>query len=100
MVLRIPRLKRAVERIHNCRAKHAGSRIIVERLPDGSIWRGTVEVFEISGHPEAHRCYAWIEERGTRSVSVTRLRIAPVTSAQHAVRSALARAIGARVPAH
>lgn len=101
MLLRIPRLKLAVERNHRCRATHIGTRLIVEPLPDGSIWRGVVHVFELAEHPQTDRCYAWAEQRGLRSVSFTRLKIPPVKSAQTAVRVVLARRILApKLPAH
>lgn len=101
MILRIPRLKYAIQRKHRCRATRIGSRVIVERLPDGSIWRGAVEVFRLEGQSQTDRCYAWIEERGLRSVAVTRLRIPPVRSAQTAVRVVLARRIlASKVPAY
>ena len=91
MIFRITRLKFAVERTHRCRATHIGSRIIVEPLPDGTIWRGPVDVFELAGQPQSDRCYAWIEKRGLRSVCFTRLKTAAVKSAQAAVRAVLAR---------
>ncbi len=95
------RLKLAIEPNHRCRATHSGSRIIVEQLPDGSIWRGRVEVFDVSRHSTADRAYWWIEQRGLRSVCFTRLRIPPVKSAQTAVRVVLARRIlSAKVPAY
>ena len=101
MLLRIPRLKLAVERNHQCRATHVGTRLIVESLPDGSIWRGPVDVFELTGHPQTNRCYAWAEQRGLRSVCFTRLKIPPVKSAQAAVRVVLARRVLApKLPAY
>lgn len=101
MLFRIPRLKLAVERNHRCRATHIGTRVIVESLPDGSIWRGPVEVFEITGHPQTNRCYAWDEQRRVRNVCFTRLKIPPVESAQAAVRVVLARRIlEPKLPAH
>ena len=101
MLFRIPRLKLAVERNHRCRATHIGTRIIVEPLPDGSIWRGSVDVFEVNGQPETDRCYAWMEQRGVRSVCFTRLKIPPVRSAQAAVRVVLARRLLApKLPAY
>jgi len=98
VILRIHRLKRAVERNHNCAATHAGSRLIVEPLPNGGIWRGLVEVFDLAGHPRADRCYAWMEPRGRRSVSITRLRTSFAKSAQTAVRAALAGRLLTRLP--
>ena len=91
MPFQILRLKLAVERQHKCKAKHAGSRVIVETSPDGTIWRGKVEAFELTNHPGADRCYAWVEQRGARSLCFIRLKIPPVTSAQTAVRVVLAR---------
>ena len=91
MPFRVLRLKHAVERNHHCKAEHAGSRVVVEHLPDGSIWRGMVEVFDVTGPANASRCYAWIEQHATRSVCFTRLKVPPVTSAQIAVRRALGR---------
>jgi hypothetical protein len=91
MIFRITRLKFAVERAHRCRATHVGSRIIVEPLPDGTVWRGPVDVFELAGQPKSNRCYAWIEKRGFRSVCFTRLKTSAIRSAQTAVRAVLAR---------
>jgi hypothetical protein len=101
MPFRVLRLKHAVERNHRCKAEHAGSRVIVEPLPDGSIWRGVVEVFDVIGPAKANRCYAWIEQHAKRSVCFTRLKAPPITSAQIAVRRALGRRLLAgKVPAH
>lgn len=91
MLLRIPRLKYLVAKRHRCRADHTGSRVVVERLPDGGVWRGTVEVFELTGHPETDRCYAWVEKSAGEYRWVTRLKVPPVKSAQTAVRATLAR---------
>lgn len=84
-MLELPRLKHAVERQQRCRATHCESRIVVERLPSGVIWRGKVEVFEISGRAGSDRCYAWIDETGKRRRYITHLRAGPVHSAQSAV---------------
>lgn len=35
--------------------KHASSKLIVERRPKGTVWRGTVDVFDIIGHAETTR---------------------------------------------
>lgn len=91
MPFRVSRLKRALEQTHHCSATHAGSRVIVERLPDGGLWRGLVEAFDLAGHPTADRGYAWLEQRGNRTVCVTRLKAPPVRSAQAAVRAEFAR---------
>ena len=54
-------------------------------------WRGTVCVFELTGHPFATRAYAWsspIEGRTKRRIYAA-LEIPPVQSAQDAVRAAI-----------
>jgi len=53
------------------------------------VWQGFVEVFDLTGHPEATRCYAWShaegkDDKGERFVAV--LEIPPVKDAASAVR--------------
>ena len=88
---RIDNLRDAIQIGHHCRAEHVASTLIVERLPNGAIWRGPVEVFDIIGHPEAKRCYAWSQSAATQESPVIVLEIAPVRSAQTAVRTAFVR---------
>jgi hypothetical protein len=57
------------------------------------IWEGLVEVFIITGHPKAKRCYAWSHKAGkddqdARFVAV--LEIPSVISAESAVKVAIA----------
>lgn len=57
------------------------------------MWNGVVEVFEITGHPKAKRCYAWAHREGdederTRYVAV--LEIPPVESPRTAVQASIA----------
>jgi hypothetical protein len=87
----IIRLKHAIHVEHQCRAEHTNTKLIVERAPDGSIWRGTVHGFDLVDHSEAQRCYGWIEKINRLPICVTRLKLAPVTSAQTAVREVLLR---------
>ena len=84
MIFKIARLKRAIRRKYKCQAEHVDSRLVVDRL-EGRIWRGQVEVFELTGHPLVGRCYAWFEERSDRLVCQTKLKIGPVSSPQKAV---------------
>ena len=73
---------------HNCAAEHISSRLVVEHRPDGSVWRGVVDTFDLTGHPQSDRCYAWVDESAGGAVC-TVLRIAPVKSVQTAVRTVL-----------
>lgn len=57
-----------------------------------TVWKGAVEVFDITGNPKAHVCYAWLHRDGAddsdeRFVAV--LGIPPVVSPVMAVRVAI-----------
>lgn len=83
-------LSRVVERLHGCRATHRGSVLVEESFQEPMVWRGYVDVFDISGHAEARRCYAWsyrTEGGQTRCHAV--LEFPPVDSAVAAVRAAI-----------
>jgi hypothetical protein len=83
--MRIDRMKSAVETLHTCNAKHVGSERVIEMLQGKVGWQGIVEVFEITGHPHAKRCYAWSFIEKGEPQYVTVLEIPPVDSAEAAV---------------
>lgn len=62
-----------------------------ETFQGKTIWEGTVQVFDLQGHPEATRCYAWSHAVGDtekrRFVAV--LHKEPVTSPAAAVRASI-----------
>ncbi len=90
MTQRLEKLREVIERRYDCRAEHVDSVRVVEMMGFKKVWEGVVEVFEITGHPEAKRCYAWRSFAGTEPECVTILEAPPVTSAQMAVRVAIA----------
>jgi hypothetical protein len=53
-------------------------------------WEGVVEVFNLTGHPKAKRCYAWSYQGNKEEQFVTVLEIPPVVSPQTAVRASIA----------
>jgi hypothetical protein len=53
-------------------------------------WEGTVEVFDLVGHPKAKRAYAWSYRDGNETKCVAVLEIPPVDSPQNAVKVAIA----------
>src|SRR5687768_3978051 len=84
-------LENVIVKLHGCAASPVET-IEVEEMHQGkTVWQGEVEVFELTGHQRANRCYAWglPDELGTLQV-VTVLEIPPVNSALMAVRVALA----------
>ncbi len=65
---------------------------VKETFQGKTIWEGIVEVFEIRGHPKAPRVYAWSHETDDPKNPrrhVTVLHIAPILSAEAAVKAAI-----------
>jgi len=63
-----------------------------EKFNGQTIWRGEVEVFDLTGHPKAKRAYGWShpeapDNKGERFVAV--LEIPPVTSPETAVKASI-----------
>jgi len=56
-----------------------------------TLWRGDVEVFELTGHPKAKRCYAW--SYGEPEEFITILELPPMDSALSAVKVGVAHQI-------
>jgi hypothetical protein len=55
------------------------------------VWRGEVAVFEVYGHPQAKRAYAWsdtVGDKDTRYIVV--LEISPIRCPETAVQAAIA----------
>jgi hypothetical protein len=82
-------LRDAVQKAHGCTARHVRSVPVKEVFRGQTIWDGTVEVFDLAGHPTAKRCYAWghhAADAGQDFRIVTVLEIPPVASPVTAVR--------------
>ncbi len=82
-------LRDKVRLLHGCEATHQQTALVKELFLDTMVWDGKVEVFALTGHPKAKRCYAWgctnyqaPEKLGV----VTVLEIPPVESPETAVR--------------
>ena len=85
-------LRDTIHRLHGAQATHVESVPVKEVFQGKTVWDGVVEVFDLHGHPEAGRVYAWAHktddpERPERHVVV--LHIAPVVSPVTAVRAAI-----------
>lgn len=75
--------------MHKCSAVHVCTVPVHEKFNGQTVWEGVVEVFDLTGHPKAKRCYGWShregkDDQGERFVAV--LEIPPVDSAVTAVR--------------
>jgi hypothetical protein len=91
-------LQSAIEQRHQCLAIHREGVYVHETVDGQTIWEGDVEVFDLTGHAEAQRCYAWShrEKRVSGHVLnsdhfrlITVLGKRPVDSPQMAVRTAI-----------
>lgn len=85
----LDRLKLAIEHLHNCGATWRETVPVHEVFRGQTVWQGEVEVFDLTGHAKAKRCYGWShkegkDDKGERFVAV--LEIPPVESAVTAVR--------------
>ena len=76
--------------MHGCDSRHVESVAVVEPFEGKIAWQGTVEVFDLIGHPKAKRAYGWTyrDEDHVRSIAV--LGIPPVDSPESAVKVAIA----------
>jgi hypothetical protein len=73
-----------------CESLHIES-VPVKEAFDGQIaWEGSVEVFELIGHPKASRAYGWNDRDGEETKAVAVLGIPPVNSPQTAIKVAIA----------
>lgn len=80
----------AIKTLHGADATWVEAVPVSETYDGDTAWEGVVQVFDLMGHSEATRCYAWshvTDEGKTRYVAV--LHVPPVDSPQAAVRAAI-----------
>lgn len=87
---KITKLKDAIRAMHGCESLHVESVPIKEIFEGQTAWQGTVEVFDLIGHPTAKRAYAWSYRDGDQNKMIAVLAIRPVDSPQSAVQVAIA----------
>jgi len=81
----LERVRKGVNAMHECKATRRSSVTVNEKLQDQTVWKGWVEVFYLSGHPQAKRCYAWSYRTGNVEHFTEILEIPPVSSPETAV---------------
>jgi hypothetical protein len=92
----IDELRDIIRQLHNAEATHVESVPVKEEFKGRTVWDGVVEVFDLVGHPTAHRVYAWAHETDDPAKPirhVTVLHQHPIKSAHDAVRIAIAQEI-------
>ena len=92
MPLNTEELQRAIKVNHGCDSRYVASEPVYESFDGRTAWQGTVEIFDLIGHPTAKRAYAWTYQDDTQNKTVTVLGIPPVDSPQSAVKVAVAAA--------
>jgi hypothetical protein len=88
----IDELRGVIRHLHGADATHVESVPVKETFQGKIVWEGIVEVFDLHGHPQAPKVYAWSHEIDDAQKSrrhVTVLHVEPVTSAAKAVRAAI-----------
>jgi hypothetical protein len=78
--------------LHGCEATHRQTVLVKEVFRGQTVWDGEVEVFDLTGHAGAKRCYAWGYPNDKKPESldvVTVLEIPPVVSPETAVKAAI-----------
>lgn len=88
----IEELRDVIEKLHGIRATHVETVPIKEEFQGQTIWEGEVEVFDLHGHPETNRVYAWAHETEDADHPrrhVTVLHIPPATSPRKAVQASI-----------
>lgn len=78
-------LAKAFSDLHGCEAQHVETVPVIERLQGKTVWKGEVEVFDLIGHPKAHRGYAWAYDKQSEGEIVGVLELPPVSSPLTAV---------------
>jgi hypothetical protein len=85
----LARLQVTISQLHNCGALWRESVPVEEIFNGKTIWKGEVEVFDLTGHLKAKRAYGWSHPDGDDNAGerfVTVLEIPPVHSAEVAVK--------------
>lgn len=83
-------LRKAVERLHGCRAVHVDETALIERYGGEMVWSGVVHTFRLKGCPQADLAYAWASPTDSGKVKYYAvLAIPPIDSPQAAVRASI-----------
>jgi hypothetical protein len=86
----IDALRDAVKHLHGCDSRWVESVDVHEKLGSETVWRGSVQVFDLVDHPTAKRAYVWSHATdGGRRKFVAVLGVGPVKDAVTAVQASI-----------
>jgi len=74
----ITKFKDAIRAMHGCESLHVESVAVKEVFEGQTAWEGKVEVFDLVGHRQAKRAYAWSYRDGNQNKTFAVLEIPPV----------------------
>lgn len=83
------RLQMVLNQLHNYGSTWVASEPVHEMFKGQTVWKGTVEIFNLSGHPKTKRAYGWSHRDGPADKDerfVTVLQLPSLDSAQAAVK--------------
>jgi hypothetical protein len=87
---RLAELQAALRHTLNCEVVHRQTTPVHETMGGATIWKGDVEVFDLSGHEQAETCFAWLHhEIGKNPRFVAVLEKGFTNTAEKAVKSAI-----------
>lgn len=83
-------LRTAIRNLHGVDSTWIEAVPVHEEFNGQTVWDGTVQVFDLIGHPQAKRAYAWsYATEGTKRRYTAVLQLGPVKDAVTAVRAAI-----------
>ena len=88
----IQTLQKAISKGFECESKHVESVPVCEVFRGKTVWKGTVEVFDLVDHPRAKRAYAWghaMRDTGNEVRLSVLLGVPPIDSPQKAVQAVI-----------
>jgi hypothetical protein len=86
----ITKLKDAIRATHGCESLHVESVAVKDVFEGQTASETNVEVFDLVGHRQAKRAYAWSYRDGNQNKTFAVLEIPPVDSPETAVKVAIA----------
>ena len=77
--------------MHGCGCAFLHTSKVHEMMEGKTVWKGNVEVFDLSGHPQATKAYAWgyTDQQGEIQY-IAILNTPPIDSPREAVQAAIA----------
>lgn len=84
----IQRLQMVIDHLHKCDSTWIESVPVHEVFKGKTLWKGDVEVFTLTKHPKAKRCYGWSYDEPEQFITI--LELPPVDSPQSAVKVGVA----------